>query len=107
MVFRITYIMKLPTYQLFQLSCEPVVSDSVLLDNHSHTVTTIDSMGMSKILISEGLSLGFHPGTILVSAHGHHAEKKKIPQLSLHNKITKWAHFIKIINSYVKNSFTF
>ena len=87
MVFRITYIMKLPTYQLFQLSCEPVVSDSVLLDNHSHTVTTIDSMGMSKILISEGLSLGFHPGTILVSAHGHHAEKKKFAQLSLYDKM--------------------
>ena len=85
-----------------------MVLNSVLLDNHSHTVTTIDSMGMSKILISEGLSLGFHPGTILVSAHGHHAEKKKIPQLSLHNKITKWAHLIiKIINSYVTNSFIF
>ena len=84
-----------------------MVSDSVLLDNHSHTVTTIDSMGMSKILISEGLSLGFHPGTILVSAHGHHAEKKKIAQLSLHDKITKWAYFNKIINSYVTNSFIF
>ena len=86
--------MYLPTYQLFQLSCAPVVLNSVLLDNHSHTVTTIDSMGMSKILISEGLSLGFHPGTILVSAHGHHAKKKKIAQSSLHNKITKWAYCI-------------
>ena len=84
-----------------------MVSDSVLPDNHSHTVTTIDSMGKSKILISEGLSLEFHPGTILVSAHGHHAEKKKIAQLSLHDKITKWAYFNKIINSYVTNSFIF
>lgn len=84
-----------------------MVLNSVLLDNHSHTVTTIDSMGKSKILISEGLSLGFHPGTILVSAHGHHAEKKKFAQLSLYDKITEWAYFIKIINSYVTNSFIF
>lgn len=93
------------TYQLFQLSCGPVVLDSALLDNHSHKVTAIDSKGMSKTLISEGLSLGFHPGTTLVYAHGHRADRGKKDCSSLHNKFTKCAYLTRAVWQIHSSSF--
>lgn len=93
------------TYQLFQLSCGPVVLDSALLDNHSHKVTAIDSKGMSKTLISEGLSLGFHPGTTLVYAHGHRADRGKKDCSSLHNKFTKCAYLTRAVCQIHSSSF--
>ena len=43
------------TYQLFQPFCEPVVLDSVVLDNHSHTVTATGSKGASMFVVCEDL----------------------------------------------------
>ena len=65
------------TYQLFQPFYEPVVLDSVALDNHSRTVTATGSKGMSMFVVCEDLSLVFHQGTTPACALDHHAAENK------------------------------
>lgn len=67
------------TYQLFQPSYEPVVLDSVALDNHSHTVTATGSKGTSMSVVCEDLSPVSHQGTTPAYVLDHHAaENKKV-----------------------------
>ena len=49
-----------------------------VLGNHSHIVTATGNKEMSTFVVCGDWSLGFHQGTILVSALGHHATQEGI-----------------------------